>query len=130
MRLFLCLIQIYTEHTYIYIFILYIIASVKGYKDVLFHVQGDISSYTKEFIRQVIETVAAILDCEEEDIKLNGVKYSTSFFLSLLIKKVYIRKLLVMKEQDRLNLKNLNIDYLKIDEETIRLNRGEGIYKI
>lgn len=98
--------------------------------DVQFHVQGELSGYTKEFIREVIETVAAILDCKEEDIKLNAVRYSTSFFLSLSIKKVYIRKLLALKEQDRLNLKKLNIDYLKIDKETFHLNRGEGKYKI
>lgn len=101
---------------------------VNGYVDVQFHVQGDLSGYTKEFIREVIETVAAILDCKEEDIQLNAVRYSTSFFLSLSIKKVYIRKLLALKEQDRLNLKKLNIDYLKIDKETIHLNRGEGKY--
>lgn len=98
--------------------------------DVQFHVQGDLSGYTKEFIRQVIETVAAILDCKEEDIQLNAVRYSTSFFLSLSIKKVYIRKLLALKKQDRLNLKMLNIDYFEIDKETIHLNRGEGKYKI
>lgn len=98
--------------------------------DEQFHVQGDISGYTKEFIREVIETVAAILDCKEEDIHLNAVRYSKSFFLSLSIKKVYIRKLLALKEQDRLNLKILNIDYLKIDKETIYLNREEGKYRI
>lgn len=98
--------------------------------DVQFHVQGDLSGYTKEFIRQVIETVAAILDCKEEDIQLNAVRYSTSFFLSLSIKKVYIRKLLALKEQDRLKFKILNIDYLKMDKETIHLYRGEGKNKI
>lgn len=98
--------------------------------DVQFHVQGDLSGYTKEFIQQVIGTVAAILDCKEEDIQLNAVRYSTSFFLSFSIKKVYIRKLLALKEQDRLNLKKLNIDYLKINKETIHLNKGEGKYKI
>lgn len=100
--------------------------------DVQFHVQGELSGYTKEFIREVIETVAAILDCKEEDILLNGVRYSTSFFLSLSIKKVYIRKLLAMKEQNRLNLRKLNIDYVKIDnlKETIYLNKQEGKFKM
>lgn len=100
-----------------------------GFVDVQFHVQGDLSGYTKEFIREVIETVAAILDCKEEDIHLNAVRYSTSFFISLAIKKVYIRKLLALKEQDRLNLNDLNIDYLKIDKETIYLNKAEGKYR-
>lgn len=102
---------------------------VNGFVDVQFHVQGDLSGYTKEFIREVIETVAAILDCKEEDIHINAVRYSTSFFISLAIKKVYIRKLLALKEQDRLNLNDLNIDYLKIDKETIYSNKAEGKYR-
>lgn len=118
-------ISLYVSYLLYFFFII-----VNGCVDVQFHVQGDISGYTKEFIREVIETVAAILDCKEEDIHLNAVRYSTSFFLSLSIKKVYIRKLLALKEQDRLKLKNLNIDYLKIDEETIYLNIREGKYRI
>lgn len=122
--------MIYTEN------ILFIIVSfsfqnaVNGYVDVQFHVQGDKSDYTKEFIREVIDTVVAILDCKEEHVLLNGLRYSTSFFLSLSIKNVHIKKLLAMKEQERLKLRNLNIDYLKIDKDTIHLNRKEGKYKI
>lgn len=113
-------------------FILYLsfFIIVNGFVDVQFHVQGDLSGYTKEFIQEVIEAVAAILDCKEEDIQLNAVRYSTSFFISLSIKKDYIGKLLALKEQDRLKLKNLNIDYLKIDKKTIYLNKGEGKYRI
>lgn len=114
---------------YLILFLSFILITVNGFVDVQFHVQGDLSGYTKEFIREVIETVAAILDCKEEDIQLNAVRYSTSFYISLSIKKVYIRKLLALKEQDRLNLKNLNIDYLKIDKETIYLNKGEGKFR-
>lgn len=70
-------------------FILYLsfFIIVNGFVDVQFHVQGDLSGYTKEFIQEVIETVAVILDCKEEDIQLNAVRYSTSFFHFSLNKK-------------------------------------------
>lgn len=92
------------------------------------HVKGDLSRYTKEYIRKVKETVAAILDCREEDILLNGVRHSTSFVLSLSVKNVYIRKLLAMNGEDRLKLRCLDIDYLTVNEETIRLDKPKGIY--
>lgn len=90
------------------------------------HVKGQLSLYPKEYIRKVKETVAAILDCREDDILLNGVRHSTSFLLSLSVKDVYIRKLLAMNGEDRLKLRCLNIDYLIVDKKTIRLDKPKG----
>lgn len=41
---------------------------------------------------------------------------------------VYIVKLLALKERERLKLRRLNIDYLIIGNETIRLDEQKGIY--
>lgn len=90
------------------------------------HVKGDLSRYPKEYIRKVKETVAAILDCREEDILLNGVRHSTSFLLSLSVKEVYILKVLIMNEQDRQKLRSLDIDYLIVDTNTIDLEEIKG----
>lgn len=99
---------------------------VNGYKDVQFHVQGDVSGYTKEYIDHVIKTVAVILRCKEEDVLLNGAQHSKSFLLSLSIKEPYIRKLLALEEKDRLKLRRLNIDYLIIDGEILDIEIPKG----
>lgn len=88
--------------------------------------RGELTGYTKEYTRQVMKTVAAILDCKEEDIILQGVRHSTSFLLFLSVKKVYSLKLLALNEQDRLKLRILNIDYLIIDKDTIFLEKPKG----
>lgn len=99
---------------------------VNGNKDVQFHVQGDVSGYTKDYINHVIKTVAVFLRCKEEDVLLNGFQHSKSFLLSLSIREPYVRKLLALEEKDRLKLRRLNIDYLIIDEEILDLEIPKG----
>lgn len=100
--------------------------AVNGYVDVEFHVKGDLCDYSKEYIQKVIETVAVILDCKDEDILLNGIRLSTSFLLSFAVKVVYIRKILVMKLEDHIKLIRLNIDKMIVDMNTIDLERPKG----
>lgn len=100
--------------------------AVNGYKNVEFHVQGDVSGYSRDYINHVIKTVAAILDCKDEDILLNGVRHSKSFLISLSVKEIYIWKLLVLEEKYRIKLKRHNIDYLIIDRKIIHLDRPKG----
>lgn len=102
----------------------FIFYAVNGFKKVEFHVQGDVSGYTRAYINHVIKTVAVMLGCKDEDILLNGVRHSKSFLLSLLVKEIYISKLL--KEKDCIKLIRYNIDYLIIDGEIIRLERPKG----
>lgn len=90
--------------------------------------QGEISGYTKEYTEAVIKTVAVILDCNENDILLNGARHSTSFLLTLSVKEEYRCKLLALNELDSFMLRRLHIDYLIIDEKTIRLDERRGIY--
>lgn len=70
--------------------------------------------------------MAAILDCKDEDILLNGVRHSKSFLISLSVKEIYIWKLLALEENDRIKLKSHNIDYLIIDRKIIHLERPKG----
>lgn len=99
---------------------------VNGYTDVQFHVQGDVSGYTKDYINHVIKTVAVILRCKEEDVLLNGAQHSKSFLLSLSIKQPSVRKLLALEEKDRLKLRRLNIDYLIINGEILDIEIPKG----
>lgn len=102
--------------------------TVNGHVDVQFHVQGEISGYTKEYIEAVIKTVAVILDCNENDILLNGARHSSSFLLTLSVKEEYSCKLSGLNERDSFKLRRLDIDYLIIDKKTIRLDERRGIY--
>lgn len=97
-----------------------------GYKHVQLHVQGNFDDHAKEQIDHIVEVVADMLDCETQDIVVNGVKPSNSFFLVLSFKEVYTRKLSKINEQNRHRLMNLNIDYLIVDSNTIFLQSEEG----
>lgn len=97
-----------------------------GYRTVQFHVLGNLSSYNKDKILKIRETVAAILDCREEDILLNGIRPSTSFLLCLSVKEVYSWKLLDLIEQHRSKLMKLDIDYFIINKDTILLEGPKG----
>nr|XP_034331652.1 uncharacterized protein LOC117690918 isoform X2 [Crassostrea gigas] len=98
---------------------------VNGYKEVAFHVQRDVSSYTRSYIHHVIKTVAVIIECKEEDTLFNGVRHSERFMLSLSVKEVYSGKLLALREKDRTKLRRLNIAYLIIDGESIHIERSK-----
>lgn len=108
-----------------FLFLFYFFA-VNGYKEVAFHVQRDVSSYTRSYIHHVIKTVAVIIECKEEDILFNGVRHSERFMLSLSVKEVYSGKLLALREKDRTKLRRLNIAYLIIDGESIHIERSKG----
>lgn len=97
-----------------------------GFKSVQFHIQGDLNDYTKENIQHIVEVVADILECETQEIFVNGVKPSSSFFLVLSLKEVYTRKLSEVNEQDRLRLIKLYIDFIIVDLNTIFLQSLEG----
>lgn len=97
-----------------------------GYKNVQFHIQGDLNDYTKEQTEHIVEVVAVILGCETQEIFVNGVKPSNSFFLVVSLKEVYAWKLTEMDEQDRLKLMKLNIDFFIVDLNKVFLENLEG----
>lgn len=99
-----------------------------GYKKVQFHVQGNISNYTADQIGIIKETVAAIVGCDNEEIHLNGFYNSDSFFVVLSMKELYVNGLFNMKQQDKENLVNLNINYFIVDSDHIYLKNPKGSF--
>lgn len=97
-----------------------------GCTNVQFHIQGDLTAYTKEQIKHIVEVVADILDCDIEEILVNGVRPSASFFLVLSVKEAYIWKLKDMNEHNHIRLMKLNIDFIIVDKTTIKLKRQKG----
>lgn len=93
-----------------------------------FHIQGNLTEYSKNQIEKITDEVAAMLECEDGDILENGVMESASFLLVLSIKESYTHKLFILGKQDRLKLKKLNIDYIIVDKETIFSDSENGKY--
>lgn len=73
-----------------------------------------------------MEVVSDILDCDVEEILVNGLRPSTSFYLVLSVKEAYIWKLPTINKEDRLRLIELNIDFLIVDEITITIKNQKG----
>lgn len=93
-----------------------------------FHIQGNLTDYSKNQIENITDEVAAMIECEDGDILLNGVMESASFLLVFSIKESYTHRLFILGKQDRLKLKKLNIDYIIVDKETICLDSQNGKY--
>lgn len=73
-----------------------------------------------------MRTVAAMVDCVEKDIVVNGVLHSTSFILILSMRKSVTQKLSALNEQDCLKLQKLKIDSLSLNGKTITLESVKG----
>lgn len=97
-----------------------------GFRNVQFHVNGNISCYTPVEIRRIKETVAAIIGCKLTEIDVNGYRHSSSFLAVLSLKKKYVRKLLTMKQKEKDKLSRLNIDYFIVDFITVYLQSPKG----
>lgn len=78
---------------------------------------------------RIVEVVADILCCKAEEILVNGVRPSASFYLVLSIQEDYTWKLSNMNEEDLLRLTKFNIDFLNFDENTITINSENGNLK-
>lgn len=100
--------------------------SENGYTNVQFHVQGDLNNYTKEDIRNIVETVAGILNCSTDKILVNGVLHSRSFMLVLSLKDIYTSKLMTISEQDCHHLTRLHIDYFILNQKIFQLASLKG----
>lgn len=99
-----------------------------GYKKVQFHILGDISNYTPAQIGIIKETVSAIVGCDNEEIHLNGVCRSTSFFVVLSMKERLVDGLFNMKQQDKEKLISLNINYFIVGSDHIYLKTPKGSF--
>lgn len=97
-----------------------------GFRNVQFHVNGNISCYTPVEIRRIKETVAAIVGCKLPEVDVNGYRHSSSFLTVLSIEKKYVRKLLTMTQKEKDKLSRLNIDYFIVDFITVYLQSPKG----
>lgn len=98
----------------------------KGFRNVQFHVRGNLSAYTPSEIKKIKQTVAAIVGCNSEEIYVNGYNHSTSFFVILSMNEKYVRRLLTMHQHDKDKLRRQNIDYFIFDFMTVYIECATG----
>lgn len=87
---------------------------------------ANLHNFNEEDENKIRETVAYIVGCSIEDIKVHGYLPSTSFFIILSIKDNYIERLLAVKQKDKDILRELNIDYFKEGINKISIERTSG----
>lgn len=97
-----------------------------GYRNVRFHVARYLQQFSAEDETKIRETVSRIVGSSIEDVQVNGYLYSSSFFLVLSIKEIYIERLFDMKQHDKEQLSTLSIDYFKDDFKTVQLEQTAG----
>lgn len=107
----------------------YVCAFLKLFSDdgcLKVHVNDDLNDYTEEKIETIIEEIALILKHNKNNIRVISLLPSTSFLLVLSIADADTRKFLSLSEENQLELRRLNIDFLIVDKEIITLDMSKG----
>lgn len=97
-----------------------------GWRNIRFHVDANLHHFSTEDETKIRETVANIVDCSIEEVRVHGYLRSTSFFVVLAIKEIYIERLLAMTQHDKDKLRKLKIDYIQDGFKTIKLQQRTG----
>lgn len=97
-----------------------------GYQNVRLHVVENVLNFNAEDETKIIETVANIVGCSIEDIRVNGYRLLASFFLVLSMREIYIGRLFTIQQHDKDKLRKLKIDYFKNDLQTMRVGYIKG----
>lgn len=94
-----------------------------GCTSVQFHIAGNVKYFRKKHIRRLQSTVAAMVNCFEKDIKVDGMRPSRSFIIILSME--IERAMTLAEERMRTNLKQLmkwNVDKIIIDGKEIMVS--------
>lgn len=90
---------------------------------VQFHIAGNVKDFRKKHIRRLKSTVAAMVNCPKDKIKVDGIHPSRSFIIILSME--IERAMTLAEERMRTNLKQLmkwNVDKIIIDGEEIMVS--------
>lgn len=86
------------------------------------HVMDDIEKYTN--MKSLLETVASIVDCTSNDIKVVGVEEDKSFIIIITMREELIN---ILKETHPLTFTRLlqyNVDWIRIGNMVVNINTG------
>lgn len=111
---------------YFLIFFFLFMVVENGYRNVRLHVVDNVFYFKVEDETKIRETVANIVGCSTEDIRVNGYRLANSFFLVLSIREIYIGRLFTIQQHDKDRLLKLKIDFFKDDLNTMRVGYITG----
>lgn len=97
-----------------------------GFKNVQFHVRGNLSEYSPIQIEKIKETVAVIVGCSSRDVHVGGFVPSTSFLVVLSLIEIYLEKLFNMEQWQKDRLIEVDIDYIIVDLKIIYIDSSKG----
>lgn len=106
--------------------ILFFLFIENGYQNVRFHVDTHLQRFCKEDETRLRQTVANIVGCEIGEVSVNGYLPSSSLFVVLSIKFIYVHRLLPLNQHDKDELSKLNIDFLKVGPIIHHVERSKG----
>lgn len=92
----------------------YVKKEENGRANIFLHICESIRKCSPKSVMNVKETLAAMLECPIDDIHVAGYQDSTSFFLVLSIKRIYVDELLALGQQKKKLLIQLNIDFFVV----------------
>lgn len=112
------------------VYLLYLFSNdaEKGFRNVHFHVHGNLNDYGREQIENIKATVASIVECSSEEILVGGFCPSSSFLVVLSIREIYLKRLFNLDQEDKETLGRLDIDYFIIDLKVVFFESSRGIY--
>lgn len=122
------LIVLYKD-TFTHVIIFFVLFIANGYQNVRFHVDAQLQNlqhFCEEDEIRLRKTVANIVGCEIEEVFVKGYLPSTSFFVVLSMKCIYVQTLLLLNQHGKDELSKLNIDFFKVGPITHHVKRSKG----
>lgn len=92
------------------------------------YIQDDFRSLAGKEIQEIVKIIAAMLNCNQDDILVVGVYPSGSVILVLSVKEKYACKCTALNEEDSQKLRRLKVDHFIVDEKTILLEMSTGFF--
>lgn len=91
---------------------------------VYLHVVDDIEHFTS--IESLKKTVASIVGCTLDDIKVIGFQPENSFIIIITMRAEFLKILKKTNTQNLTKLLSLKVDWIRIEDKVIKIDAGES----
>lgn len=91
---------------------------------VYLHVVDDIEHFTS--IESLKKTVASIVDCTLDDIKVIGFQPENSFIIIITMRAEFLKILKKTNTQNLTKLLSFKVDWIRIEDKVIKIDAGES----
>lgn len=91
---------------------------------VYLHVVDDIEHFTS--IESLKQTVASIVDCTSDDIKVIGFQPENSFIIIITMRAEFLKILKKTNSKNLTKLLSFKVDWIRIEDKVIKIDAGES----